>query len=140
MKLGELRDIKQNKMGAQSEQEKIFDQVTLLSLDVPLFSYIDNIINHLILILQDVKIEHAIQLNDEISDLNARVKMLEIENARLKEDKSKLTKHFGQMKVDRMLPSLLQLNVFAIVHKHFEPLKVHRMFSTVQLCLHWSLL
>ena len=43
MKLGELRDIKQkkeDKMGAQSEQEKTFDQVTLLSLDVPLFSHI----------------------------------------------------------------------------------------------------
>ena len=65
-----------------------------------------------------------IQLNDEISDLSARVKMLEIENARLKEDKRKLTKHFGQTKVDRMSPSLLQLNVFAIVHNQISILSL----------------
>ena len=78
----------------------------------------------MILILQGLKTEHVIQLNDDISDLNAHVKMLKIENARLKEDKIKLTKHFGQMKVDRMLPSLLQLNVFAIVHKQISILSL----------------
>ena len=60
--------------------------------------------------MQDVKTEHITQLNYEISDLNSRVKMLEMENERLKEDKRKLTKHFGQAKVDEMLPSLLRLH------------------------------